>query len=59
MKKKSFRNFPWFATFEQNKPNLIKLKAEQVTLLSQYTSWTVTNAAGRDAIEKTMGPVLR
>jgi hypothetical protein len=38
-------NFPWFATFEQNKPHLIQLNASQVNLLANLTAWTMTNEA--------------
>lgn len=59
LKRRAFRNFPWFETFEQNAPFLIKLHAAQVTLLSQYTSWMLTDSDGRAAIEKYMKPVLQ
>jgi hypothetical protein len=58
-KGKDLEHFPGFATFEENKPSLIKLHAEQVQLLSQFTSWMVTSPDGRGAIEKVMGSVLR
>jgi hypothetical protein len=54
-----FRNFPWFATFEQNKPNLIRLTPAQVYLLADLASWTVTSPAGRTAIENALGPALK
>jgi hypothetical protein len=56
---KQFRNFPWFATFEQNKPNLIRLTPEQVNLLAHFSSWAVTSPAGKTAIEKALGPALK
>lgn len=59
LKSDGFKNFPWFATFGQNKPTLIKLKNEQVQLLSQFTSWMLTDRDGRAAIEQAMGAVLR
>jgi len=59
LKRRAFRNFPWFETFEQNAPFLIKLHAAQVMLLSQYTSWMLTDAGGRAAIEQYMKPVLQ
>ena len=39
------RNFPWFDTFEQNKPQLIQLKPAQVNLLSNLTAWIMTDPA--------------
>ena len=59
MKGRSFRHFPWFSTFEENKPHVIKLRKEQVHLLSQFTSWMLTDPTGRAAIERVMKPVLR
>ena len=41
------------------KPYLAKLHAEQVQLLSQFTSWVVTDPAGRAEIERVMGEVLK
>lgn len=38
-------NFPWFGTFEQNKPHLIQLTVAQVNLLSSLTSWILTDPA--------------
>jgi hypothetical protein len=59
LREKPFRNFPWFSTFEQNRPSLIKLHAEQVNLLSQFTSWMLTAPNGRATIEEVMGAALR
>ncbi|MGB7218564.1 MAG: hypothetical protein WBD07_07125 [Vicinamibacterales bacterium] len=39
----SFKNFPWYETFGQNKPSAIKLTTAQVNLLANLTSWSVTN----------------
>jgi hypothetical protein len=58
-KEKRSRHFPWFATFEENNPALIKLHAEQVNLLSQFTSWALTDVGGRQTIEAAMGDALR
>ena len=41
---KHFENFPWLATFGQNKTHVIKLSTPQVNLLSNLTSWTVSDA---------------
>jgi hypothetical protein len=40
---KNFDGFPWFSTFEQNKPHLIQLTNAQVNLLSSLTEWIVSN----------------
>jgi hypothetical protein len=56
---KGFRNFPWFETFEQNKPTLIRLTPAQVNLLAHLSSWTVTSRAGKSAIESALGPALK
>jgi len=54
---KGIKNFPWFATFEQNKPNVIKLTTTQVNLLSNLTAWIVSNPETVAMIRKSM-PVL-
>jgi hypothetical protein len=36
------KNFPWFATFEQNKPHVIQLKPAQINLLANLWAWTMT-----------------
>ena len=56
---KGFKNFPWFSTFEQNKPYVIRLTPAQVNLLAHFTWWTITSQAGRAAIEKAMGDALK
>ena len=40
---KNFDGFPWFSTFEQNKPHVIQLTIPQVNLLSSLTEWIVSN----------------
>lgn len=40
---KNFEGFPWFSTFEQNKPHVIELTKAQVNLLSSLTEWIVSN----------------
>lgn len=40
---KNFDGFPWFSTFEQNKPHVIQLTKPQVNLLSSLTEWIVSN----------------
>jgi hypothetical protein len=59
MAKKDFRNFPWFATFGQNVPYVIRLKPAQVNLLGQLASWMVTGP-GKAVIERSeVGRALR
>jgi hypothetical protein len=48
-------NFPWFDTFEQNKPNLIQLTPRQVNLLGNLTEWSVTRPETRTLVENTFG----
>lgn len=51
---KNLGDFPWFGTFGQNKPNLIKLTTTQVNLLSNLAAWTVANPATAAMIQHTM-----
>ena len=55
---KKFKNFPWFSTFEENVPSVIKLSAPQVNLLTQLATWTLTNDVSRKTIEKAIAPAL-
>jgi hypothetical protein len=50
----SFEDFPWYATFFENKPNLIRLTTPQVNLLSNFTAWSITNPVSRDVITRTI-----
>ena len=38
-----FTNFPHYRTFGQEAPRLIKLRADQVNVLANFTSWLVTD----------------
>ena len=38
-----FKNFPWFSTFGENIPYVMRLEAEQVNLLASLAAWSVTN----------------
>ena len=49
---KGFRNFPWFSTFGQNVPYVIRLKPEQVNLLSQFAGWSIRDPKNRAVIEQ-------
>ena len=55
---KGFKRFPWFSTFGQNIPYVIRLKPAQVNLLAHLAAWTVTNPTSRQEIEKTFGDAL-
>ena len=55
----SFARFPWFETFAENKPNLIRLTVAQVNLLANLSSWSITNdesvrriAEGLDGLDR-------
>jgi hypothetical protein len=51
---RSFNNFPWFSTFEQNKPNVIKLKTPQVNLLSNLSAWIIANPQTAALVQSTL-----
>jgi hypothetical protein len=52
------RRFPWFATFGENRPRLIRLNELQVNLLANLASWTVTNQDSVDQIVDAFGGAL-
>jgi hypothetical protein len=45
-------HFPYYKTFGQNRIHLIQLKSRQVNLLSNLTSWIVTQSTTIDVIRK-------
>jgi hypothetical protein len=47
-------NFPWFETFEQNKPHVIQLANCQVNLLSSLTEWSVTRPETVRLVQSTL-----
>jgi hypothetical protein len=49
---KGFRGFPWFSTFGQNIPYVIRLKPAQVNLLGQFTSWMLNDPDNRAVFEQ-------
>jgi hypothetical protein len=51
---KLLQNFPYFATFEQNKPHLIQLTVPQVNLFTNLTAWTISNESTVKTIKKAM-----
>jgi hypothetical protein len=53
---KNIRNFPWFSTFEQDKPNVIKLSTAEVNLLSNLTAWTLRHTETAMLIQQHIPP---
>jgi hypothetical protein len=48
------QNFPYFATFEQNKPHLIQLTVPQVNLFANLTAWTISNQSTVTTVTRAM-----
>jgi hypothetical protein len=48
------QNFPYFATFEQNKPHLIQLTVPQVNLFANLTAWTISNPSTVTTVTRAM-----
>jgi hypothetical protein len=58
--RKDLQHFPYFATFGENRPYVIRLNALQVNLLANLASWSITNEATRTRIRSAFGDdVLR
>ena len=55
---KQFQHFPWFATFEENKPYVIKLSAAQVNVLAHLSEWAITNETSARMIASAFGDAL-
>lgn len=55
---KQFRRFPWFSTFEENKPYVIKLSAAQVNVLANLAEWSITSDASVGRITQAFGGAL-
>jgi hypothetical protein len=55
---KNFDGFPWFSTFEQNKPHVIELTIPQVNLLSSLTEWIVSNDETVQQVRSALGITL-
>lgn len=47
---KKLASFPYYATFEENKPEIIQLDALQVNFLADLSYWTITNPKTKQAI---------
>ena len=54
----ALRHFPYYATFGENKPRLIKLNALQVNLLAQLSCWAITSDAGAGIISDHFGSAV-
>lgn len=54
----SFSDFPWYKTFLQKPPYVIRLSTAQVNLLSNLTAWTVANKDSVDAMTTVIGRVV-
>jgi hypothetical protein len=52
---KDLRHFPYYETFAQNKPYVIKLNALQVNLLANLATWSITHPATRATIARWFG----
>jgi len=53
--RKDLQHFPYFATFGENKPYVIKLNALQVNLLANLAAWSIASDAGRTRIRDYFG----
>jgi hypothetical protein len=53
-----FANFPHYDTFAQNKPHVIQLRADQVNVLANFSTWVLTNSHTREVIQRVLGDVL-
>jgi hypothetical protein len=51
----SFRHFPWYATFLENRPSVIRLTTAQVNLLADLAAWSVTNDDAVTEIGQALG----
>ena len=52
---RAFRNFPWFSTFAENIPYVMRLKREQVTVLAGLAAWSITNPVSQKEIATALG----
>jgi len=56
---KALQHFPYFATFGENKPYVIKLNTLQVNLLADLAAWSVTNETSVRTIRRAFGDAMR
>lgn len=52
---KDFAHFPWYRTFGENVPSVIDLKARQINVLANFTSWLMTNDGTQRKLMDTFG----
>jgi hypothetical protein len=55
---KQLRHFPYYSTFEENKPRLIDLSTLQVNLLAHLGAWSVTNPVAVKTMRDAFGSIL-
>jgi len=55
---KDLRHFPYYATFGENRPYVIKLNALQVNLLADLACWSITNDVSTKRIADYFGPAV-
>jgi hypothetical protein len=48
------KNFPWFETFEQDRPHVIQLKASEINLLANMWAWITTNEGVVKLVRRTL-----
>jgi len=53
---KDLRHFPYYETFEENRPSLIKLNELQVNLLADLSCWNVAGTEGAGLLHNFFGP---
>ena len=56
--RKDLQHFPYYATFKENRPYVIKLNTLQVNLLANLSAWTITNEVGRRRITDAFGSAV-
>lgn len=52
---KALESFPYYATFGENRPRVIRLNPLQINLLADLAAWSITNTATVDAITGAFG----
>jgi hypothetical protein len=56
--RRDLRHFPYYETFEENRPHVIRLNELQVNLLAELSCWNVAGAEGADLLHKFFGPSI-
>jgi hypothetical protein len=52
---KDFRRFPWFRTFGENVPTVVDMKARQINVMANLTSWMITTGDTQRKFVATFG----